>query len=212
MRSVLACYGNQAVVRDLNIETQRLATHGIYTDTSSRSIYENVGVYQALEDGFRVSHGNDFSAFRNCSARICGTIWHTAGYAGPSPANLRVAVTGTCSVPSALGSAYGRVVTFSNLSVPLTSMGLRRGDWISVDPTAPGHEGAMFWAPILSVDSASQLTLRLTRPGSGKRPPGALERGFSRSAPRTMKSPRNCLARLVARPSRFTACARKTDI
>lgn len=157
MRSVIAVIGNQMQMRDVRIECQRLATHGIYTDTSSRSSYENVDVYQALSDGFAVSHDNDFSTFRRCSARMCGTIWHTSGYAGPSAANLRTLVTGTCTVSG--GSAYGRVVTFSNLSVPLTSMGLRRGDWISVDPVAPGHEGAMFWAPILQVDSASQLTL-----------------------------------------------------
>lgn len=157
MHSVLAVYRNAAIVRDLNIEAGRLATHGVYTDTSSASTYEHVDALQALSDGFHVSHDNDRSRFLACSARLCGTIWHTAGYAGPSPANIRTAVTGTCTVGS--GSAYGRVVTFAGLSTPLTSMGLRRGDWISVDPTAPGHTGAMFWAPILSVDSPAQLTL-----------------------------------------------------
>lgn len=157
MRAVVSCISNQMQMRDVRIESQRLATHGIYTDTSSRSSYENVDVYQALSDGFVVSHDNDFSTFKRCSARLCGTIWHTSGYAGPSPANIRALVTGTCTVGG--GSAYGRIVTFSNLSVPLTSMNLRRGDWISVDASAPGHEGALFWAPILQVDSASQLTL-----------------------------------------------------
>lgn len=171
MRSVIAVIGNQIQMRDVRIECGRLATHGIYTDTSSRSSYENVDVYQATEDGFHVNHDNDFSSFKRCSARLCGTIWHTSGYAGPSPANLRTLVTGTCSVPSAMGSAFGRVVTFTGLSIPLTSMGLRRGDWISVDPAAPGHEGAMFWAPILSVDSASQLTLDFHPFFSGYSPP-----------------------------------------
>lgn len=158
MRSVLAVVGNQCVVRDLNIEAARLATHGIYTDTSSNSTFDNVDVLQPLSDGWHVSHDNDRSRFLGCSARLCGTIWHTAGYAGPSPANIRTTVTGTCTVGGGVDQ-YHRVVTFTNLSVPLTSMGLRRGDWISVDPTTPGQTAAMFWAPIFSVDSDSQLTL-----------------------------------------------------
>lgn len=160
MRSVLAHYGgDQLVVRDLNLEGQRLADHGIYTDTSSASIYENVDIYNVLSDGFHVSHDSDRSSWRDCKARLCGRVWHTSGFAGPTPAVMKTLVTGTASVPSNLGGYYGRVVTFTGLSVPLTSMGLRRGDWISVDPTAPGHTDSMFWAPILSVDSASQLTL-----------------------------------------------------
>lgn len=158
MRSVLAVYSNSCVIRDLFVEAQRVADYGFYTDTSSVSTYDNVDVLQPLADGWHVSHGNDRSRFLGCSARLCGTIWHTSGYAGPSPANIRTLVTGTASV-AATGSANGRVVTFTGLSVPLTSMGLRRGDWLSVDPAAPGHDGAMFWAPILQVDSASQLTL-----------------------------------------------------
>lgn len=157
MRSVLAVVQNTVVVRDLNIEAMRVADHGVYTHTSSTSLYENVDCYQPLIDGFSVSHDNDRSVFRGCSARLCGTIFHTAGYAGPSPANIRVRLTGVASVGG--GSAYGRIVTFTGLSIPLTDMNLRRGDWISVDPIAPGQINAIFWAPILSVDSPTQLTL-----------------------------------------------------
>lgn len=157
MRAVLAIDTNQAVVRDLNLEAARVADHGVYLHTGSASLFENMDALQPLVDGFHSAADSDRCRFVNLSARLCGRIWHTAGYAGPSPANIKTAVTGTCTVGG--GSAYGRVVTFNNLSVPLTSMGLRRGDWISVDATAPGHTGAMFWAPILSVDTAAQLTL-----------------------------------------------------
>lgn len=159
MRAVLAIDHDQAVVRDLNLEAARLADYGVYLHTGSASLFENIDALQPLVDGFHSAQDSDRCRFVNLSARLCGRIWHTSGYAGPSPANIRTLVTGTASVPGASGSAYGRVVTFTGLSVPLTSMGLRRGDWISVDPTTPGHVGAMFWAPIFSVDSASQLTL-----------------------------------------------------
>ena len=159
MRSVLNVDHNTAVVRDLNIECARLADSGVRMHTASTCIFENVDVYQPLVDGFFSEADNDRCRFAMCNARLCGRIWHTAGYAGPSPANIRTAVTGTVSVPGSQGSAYGRIATFSNLSVPLTSMGLRRGDWVSVDPTTPGQTAAMFWAPIFSVDSDSQLTL-----------------------------------------------------
>jgi len=158
MRAVLAIDNNQAVVRDLNLEAQRLADYGVYLHTGSASLFENMDAYQPLVDGFHSAQDSDRCRFVNLSARLCGRIWHTAGYAGPSPANIRTTVTGTCTVGGGVNQ-YHRVVTFTNLSVPLTSMGLRRGDWISVDPTTPGQTAAMFWAPILSVDSASQLTL-----------------------------------------------------
>lgn len=158
MRSVLAHVGNGLVVRDLNLEGQRLADHGIYTDTSSGSLHENVDVYGVLSDGYHVSHDSDRSAWRNCNARVCGRVWHTSGFAGPTPSVMKTLVTGTCTVGGGVDQ-FHRVVTFSGLSVNLTTLGLRRGDWISVDPTAPGHTGAMFWAPIFSVDSATQLTL-----------------------------------------------------
>lgn len=157
MRAALAVEFNQCVVRDINLAAGRFADHGVYLHTGSASIFENIDVYQALVDGFHSEQDSDRCRLASFNARMCGTIWHTTGYAGPSPANIRTTVTGTCAVGG--GSAYGRVVSFDKLSVPLTSMGLRRGDWISVDPTAPGHTGAMFWAPILSVDSDSQLTL-----------------------------------------------------
>jgi hypothetical protein len=158
VRSVLAHYGNSIVLRDLNIEGQRLADHGVYTDTSSGSIYENVDVYGVLSDGWRINHDADRSTWRNCNARVCGRVWHTSGFAGPTPALMKTLVTGTCTVGGGVDQ-FHRVVTFAGLSVPLTSMGLSRGDWISVDPSAPGRTSSMFWAPIASVDSASQLTL-----------------------------------------------------
>lgn len=157
MRSVLAVDGNQCVVRDVFLSAGRLADHGVYLHTASASLLENVDVLQPLIDGFHSEGESDRCRFVNCNARLCGRIWHTAGYAGPSPANIRTAVTGTCTVGG--GSAYARQVTFSGLTTSLASMGIRRGDWISIDPTAPGHTGAMFWAPILSVDSATQVTL-----------------------------------------------------
>lgn len=158
MRSVLNVDHNTAVVRDLNIECARLADSGVRMHKASTCIFENVDVYQPLVDGFFSEADNDRCRFAMCNARLCGRIWHTAGYAGPSSANIRTTVTGTCTVGGGVDQ-YHRVVTFTNLSVPLTSMGLRRGDWISVDPTTPGQTAAMFWAPIFSVDSDSQLTL-----------------------------------------------------
>ena len=158
MRSVLAVDSNQAVVRDLNLECARVADYGVYLHTGSASLFENMDAYQPLIDGFHSAQDSDRCRFVNLSARLCGRIWHTAGYAGPSPANIKTAVTGTCTVGGGTDQ-YHRVVTFTGLSVNLTTLGLRRGDWISIDPTAPGHIGAMFWAPIFSVDSATQLTL-----------------------------------------------------
>lgn len=157
MRAVLAVDNNQAVVRDLNLEAARLADYGVYLHTGSASLFENMDAYQPLIDGFHSAQDSDRCRFVNLSARLCGRIWHTSGYAGPSPANIKQLVTGTCNVTG--GSAYGRQVTFSGLTTALASMGIRRGDWICVDPSSPGNTSAMFWAPILSVDSATQVTL-----------------------------------------------------
>lgn len=157
MRSVLAVSSNQAIVRDLNLEAGRVADYGLYLHTASASSFENMDAYQARVDGVHCALDTDRALFRNFSSRLPGTIFHTSGYVGPSPANIKQAVTGTCTVSG--GSAYGRIVTFSGLGTTLASMSIRRGDWISIDPVSPGNKAAMFWAPILSVDSATQITL-----------------------------------------------------
>lgn len=157
MRALLAVDTNQAVVRDLNLEAGRYADYGLYLHAASASSFENMDVYQARVDGVHCAGDTDRAIFRNFSCRLPGTIFHTSGYVGPSPNNIKQLVTGTCTVGG--GSAYGRQVTFSGLTTTLASMGIRRGDWISIDPVDPGNTGSMFWAPILSVDSATQITL-----------------------------------------------------
>ena len=61
--------------------------------------------------------------------------------------------------PERARSAYGRVVTFSNLSVPLTRWVCVRGDGFPNDPTAPGHEGRCPWARFSASSTASQSQL-----------------------------------------------------
>lgn len=157
MRAVLAVDGDLAIVRDTFLEAGRYADYGLYLHAASASSFENMDAYQARVDGIHCAGETDRALFRNFSARLPGTIFHTSGYVGPSPANIKQLVTGTCTVGG--GSAYGRQVTFSGLTTTLASMGIRRGDWISIDPVGPGNTGSMFWAPILSVDSATQITL-----------------------------------------------------
>ena len=157
MRAVLAVDGDLAIVRDTFLEAGRYADYGLYLHAASASSFENMDAYQARVDGVHCAGETDRAIFRNFSCRLPGTIFHTSGYVGPSPANIKQLVTGTCNVTG--GSAYGRIVTFSGLGTSLASMGIRRGDWISIDPVDPGNTSSMFWAPILSVDSANQLTL-----------------------------------------------------
>ena len=157
MRAVLAVDGDLAIVRDTFLEAGRYADYGLYLHAASASSFENMDVYQARVDGVHCVGETDRAIFRNVSCRLPGTIFHTSGYVGPSPNNIKQLITGTCTVGG--GSAYGRQVTFTGLTTTLASMGIRRGDWISIDPVSPGNKAAMFWAPILGVDSATQITL-----------------------------------------------------
>jgi hypothetical protein len=156
MRSVLAVIGDIARIRDLLLNGHRLAANGIYYESASTSVFENVEVYEATVDGFHSQGDSDRCILRNCSARICGTVFVAPGYAGAAPAVMKTPVAGTVSAATmTISGALVCVITGSGTSFLAT--GARRGDFISLDSQSPGTSQAG-WLQILSVDSDTQIT------------------------------------------------------
>jgi hypothetical protein len=160
MRSVLAVINDVVHVRDLLVNGHRLAASGVYYENASTSVFENVETYEAIVDGFHSQGGSDRCILRNCAARVCGTVFATAGYAGPAPAVMRTSVAGTVSKTAGTGC----VITGSGTTFLAT--GARRGDLISLDPARPGSSQAE-WLQILSVDSDTQITCVPQQASSG---------------------------------------------
>lgn len=145
--AVLRVVDDVAWVRDLHIGAGREANYGLYYEGASTSRFDNITVYQPLIDGFHSETGSDRCHLTNCYARICGRIFHTAGYAAGAPAQLKTPVVGTVS-KTAGGSC---VVTRDSGTFNFNDMGVRQGDLISVHATAPGVAAAEW----LQVDSVS---------------------------------------------------------
>ena len=152
-RSVLACVGNAFRATGLGFYANRETNYGVYLENASQTYLNHCMTYQPLVDGFHLHVDCDGVRLDNCLAQLSGKIYHTAGYAGPSPANIKTLVVGTVSKTSGASC----IITRDSGTLDFTTLGIRAGDMISTHPTAPGDASAE-WLSISSVDSATQIT------------------------------------------------------
>ena len=101
-------------------------------------------------DGIQITN-SDSCRIIDTVAELCGKTFCTANYAGNSPANIKVTVTGTVSGTAGISSVITGVGT------SFLSLGIRQGDFISLHATGAGSSTATF-LPIESVDSNTQIT------------------------------------------------------
>lgn len=161
-RAVLSVVGQVIYIERLTLDGDRYASYGLFLQDSSTSVFDRVVATGVILDGFHSEADNDRCRYTSCQARVCGKVFTTTGYDGPAPAILQTAVTGTVSKTS--GTTC--VITRDSGTVDFTTMGIRAGDFISVDATAPGGNSAE-WLQILTVDSATQITCVIHPASSG---------------------------------------------
>lgn len=155
--AIIEVNNNCATVKNLHIGCGRAASYGVWIESGTQSLFENVDVYQALFDGFKFFSNSDFVILLNCQAKISGRVWHTAGYGGSATAQLRTLVTGTFAKTSGTNAVLTYTPSGGAPIADLRTIGLRVGDFISLHATVPGNSSAE-WLQINSVDSATQIT------------------------------------------------------
>ncbi|MEQ1741766.1 MAG: hypothetical protein ABL869_04605 [Candidatus Nitrotoga sp.] len=155
--AVLEINTNEATVKNLHIGCGRAASFGVWIRQASRSLFENVDVYQALFDGFKLFLNSDFVVMINCLARISGRAWVTSGYAGHATAQLKTTVTGTFAKTAGANCVLTYTASGGSPIADLRTLGLRVGDFISLHATTPGSDTSE-WLQILSADSDTQLS------------------------------------------------------
>ncbi|MBK6958451.1 MAG: hypothetical protein IPH22_08810 [Nitrosomonas sp.] len=158
VRSVLAIINDVAIIQDLFATGNGTANSGIFLQRGSTSQFTNVHTYTTLVDGFTSFADNDRCHYKNCSARVCGQLFHTTGYAGPAPAYIRRLVSGTVAKTS------GTSCIITGTDTYFLKTGARSGDFISMHAMSPGNTSAE-WLQIHSVDSDTQISCK-THPAS----------------------------------------------
>jgi hypothetical protein len=162
VRSAVAVVSSCLHIFDVQIFAERIAGIGIYIDTASSSVVERCRVYQALVDGIRITN-SDSVRISDTQIELCGKLYCTSHYAGPSPKNIRVPVTGT------VAKTAGLSCTITGTGTSFTTLGIRKGDLISTRAIAGDGTGAggstAEWLIIDSVDSDTQITCA-NHPGS----------------------------------------------
>ena len=155
--AVLEVISNQAVIKELLLGAGRVASYGLWIESASRSLFENLDSYQALFDGYKLFSDSDFVVMLNCQARISGRMWQTSGYGGSATAQLKTTATGTFAKTSGTNAVLTYTSSGGSPIVDLRTIGLRVGDFISLDATTPGDTSAE-WLQINTIDSATQIT------------------------------------------------------
>lgn len=135
IRSVLAQLTSYALIEDVKLDAASTATYGLYLNTSNLSRYTNVFVTNGKLDGIflETSAGgklNDTSVWTQCWSVGNGTVYVNAAIAAQynargSAINVRTsAITGTATV-----AAGNSTITIA-AGTDLTTLGVRKGDWI----------------------------------------------------------------------------------
>ena len=148
MRSVLAVLSTGNCVRNLFINADDKATYGIYLNGSQRSQFDQVQVWKAVIDGWHIGENVAPSLYNLITAELCGNTYATSGIVGQY-SNRKSTIAGTATTAIA-------DVTITIAGGPnLTTLGIRRGDFVRVGATL----ATAFYGKIESV-TASTIVLQ----------------------------------------------------
>lgn len=135
-RSVFSISHSDADIADMSFDCDLKANYGLYFQTGSQSKFQNLLVYKAILDGYHLTAvrddagaaNNDMMSFVECSAYLCGQVFHVASLAGVYAGGPNIhPTTATGTVET---SAYTQTITGTGTN--FLAAGARPGDFICI--------------------------------------------------------------------------------
>lgn len=155
MRSVLAVLAPYQDIQGIAFDANNLATYATFVNNGAESRFFRTWHVQAVEDGIYLdaTGNNDGIKFDTVWCTSNGSKYRTAGLATRYPAGNRVTtISGTAT------SVAGNSTITIAAGTDLTTLGVRKGDWVYLSGTVPQ------WCQISSVTSTTIVTTAFHKP------------------------------------------------